>query len=111
NKTKLISLIKDLPTEAASKWNLFLIIEEPVKYMKMYVDLMYKILDIFSAFYDLYEEEVSSYGKYLVEFLNKNGAKGIEEKTNSILDSNIINDGENRILISCVLQFAISILG
>lgn len=111
NKTKLISLIKDLPTEAASKWNLFLIIEEPVKYMKMYVDLMYKILDVFSAFYDLYEEEVSSYGKYLVEFLNKNGAKGIEEKTNSILDSNIINDGENRILISCVLQFAISILG
>lgn len=111
NKSELISLIKDLPTDLASKWNLFLIIEEPVKYMKMYVDLMHKVLPIFSDFYKLYEEEVGRYGQYLVEFLNEKGAKGLEEKTYSILDLKVINDKENRILISSVQQYAISIIG
>lgn len=111
NKSELISLIKDLPTEASSKWNLFLIIEEPVKYMKMYVDLMYKVLPIFTDFYKSYEEEVGRYGQYLAEFLNENGAKGLEEKTYSILDSKILNDEENRILISSVLQYGIFITG
>lgn len=111
NKTELISLIKDLPTEAASKWTLFLYIEEPVKYMKMYVEFMYKILPIFTDFYDLYEEEVNSYGHYLVGFLNENGAKGLEDITYSILDSKIMNKEENCILISAMLQFAITISG
>lgn len=109
NRTELISIIKELPAEAASKWNLFLIIEEPVKYMKMYIELMQKILPVFEDFYAQYEEEVRIYGESLIEFLNRNGAKGIEEKTYSILDSKIVNNDENRILISAVMQFAITI--
>ena len=111
NKSELISLIKDLPTEAALKWNLFLIIEEPLKHMKMFVELMYKVLPIFEDFYKSYEEEVLSYGQYLVDFLNKKGTKGLEEKTYSILDSNVVNQEENRILISAVQQYVITIIG
>ena len=58
------------------------------------------------------KEEINKYGQYLVDFLRKNGSKGIgEEITYSILDSAIINNEENRILISSVMQFAISISG
>ena len=67
NKDELIAIIKDLPIDASSKWNLFLIIEEPVKYMRMYVELMLKIQPIFTEFYELYEEDVSKYGQYLVD--------------------------------------------
>lgn len=111
SKSELIALIKDLPTDAAAKWNLFLTIEEPVKYMKIYVDLMYKILPIFTDFYKQYEEEVGKYGQYLAEFLNEKGTKGLEEKTYSILDSKVINDDDNRIFISAVLQYAIAVMG
>lgn len=111
NKAELISLIKNLPTEPASKWTLFLFIEEPAKYMKMYVDLMLKILPIFTEFYGLYEEEVNSYGQYLMEFLNENGDKGLEEITYSILDSKVMDKDENRIFISAMLPFAIFISG
>ena len=71
NKEDLISFIKDLPIEAASKWNLFLIIEEPVDHVKNYVDLMYKILPIFESIYSSYEAEVKEYGEKLVGFLNE----------------------------------------
>jgi DNA-binding transcriptional ArsR family regulator len=111
SKGELLSIIKDLPTEAASKWNLFLIIEEPVKYMKTYVDLMYNILPVFKEVYKLFEDEVNNYGQYLADFLNENGAKGFEEKTYSILDPKILTSEENRILVSSVYQFAITISG
>lgn len=111
NKGELISLIKDWPVDASSKWTMFLIIEEPVKYMKMYAELMQKIQPIFKEFYGLYEEEVNRYGQYLADFLNKNGSKGLEEITYSTLDSKVLNNGENRILISAVMQFAVTISG
>lgn len=109
DKTELISLIKELPTESASKWDLFLYTEEPLKHMKMYVELMNTLLPIFEEFYSLYEEEVNGYGQYLVDFLNENGAKGLEEKTYSILDSKILNEEENNIFVSAMMQFAISL--
>lgn len=110
DKSEIISLIKDLPTEAASKWNLFLIIEEPVKYMRMYVDLMQKVLPIFTELYGSLEEQVRVYGQNLADFLNENGAKGLEEKTYSILDAIVLVSGENRIIVSAMIQYAISIL-
>ena len=109
NKGELLAIIKDLPVEAASKWNLFLIIEEPQKYMKMYVELMYNILPVFTDVYNTFDGEINRYGQYLADYLNKNGAKGLEEITYSILDSKIINNEENRIFISSIHQFAISI--
>ncbi|MDI9508287.1 MAG: ArsR family transcriptional regulator [Bacillota bacterium] len=111
DRTDLIALIKNLPIEASSKWTLFLYIEEPVKYMKMYVEFMYRILPIFTELYGLYEEEVNRYGQDLVKFLNENGTKGLEEKTYSILDSKIMDNEENSIFISATLQFAIYISG
>ncbi len=111
NKNELISIIKDLPTEASTKWTLFLIVEEPTKYMKMYIDLMNSLLPIFQEVYSSHEDEVNSYGQYLVDFLNKNGEKGLEEITYSIIDPKIMNNEENNILISVIMPVAISISG
>ncbi|WP_406243323.1 ArsR/SmtB family transcription factor [Tissierella carlieri] len=109
NKNELVSIIKDLPIEASTKWTLFLIVEEPIKYMKIYIDLMNKLLPIFEEIYSLYENEVKAYGQYLVDFLNKNGAKGLEEITYSIIDPKIMNNEENNILISLIMPMAIAI--
>ena len=109
DRGNIISIIKDLPIESSIKWTLFLIVEEPVKYMKAYVDLMNNLLSIFRELYSPYEDEVKSYGEYLEDFLYKNGANGLEEISYSILDSKLMNDGENNILVSAMVQFALTI--
>ncbi|NLK44095.1 MAG: winged helix-turn-helix transcriptional regulator [Tissierellia bacterium] len=110
NKEDLISFIKDLPIEAASKWNLFLIIEEPVDHVKNYVDLMYKILPIFESIYSSYEAEVKEYGEKLVGFLNEKGPQGLEDITYSIVKPDVVDYGETNIIISIVFSYAISIM-
>ncbi len=108
---ELLSLIKELPIEPATKWNLFLIIEEPIKYMKKYVDLMFSLLPVFEEIYQSYEEEIKIYGHKLVNFLNNNESDGLKEISNSILDADIIKDDENKLLISAIEQYAILLSG
>ncbi len=110
NKSELVLIIKDLPVEASTKWS-FLIVEEPTKYMKMYVDLMSNLLPIFEEVYSFYEEKVKVYGQYLVKFLNENGPKGLEEITYSILDPKVMDNEENNILISAMIPLSITISG
>ena len=111
SKTELISIIKDLPTEPATKWNLFLMIEEPLKYMKMYVDLMYKLLPFFEEMYSSYADEVKDYGRYFADFLNNLGSEGLKEISGSILDKNIINDEDNIVFITAIEQYSVLISG
>ncbi|NLW21860.1 MAG: winged helix-turn-helix transcriptional regulator [Tissierellia bacterium] len=105
----MISFIKELPTEAGIKWNLFLFIDEPLKYTKIYVGLMTKLLPIFKDIYLPYEEEVKKYGEELVSFLNKKGAEGLREISYSILDASILDNKEvYTILISVFFSYTVS---
>ncbi|HSH37036.1 winged helix-turn-helix domain-containing protein [Schnuerera sp.] len=110
NYEDIISFIKELPIEAGAKWNFFLIVEEPLKHMKIYVNLMKKLLPIFNEIYTPYEKKVKDYGEYLVEFLNNNGAKGLEEITYSIVNINIFDEKEINIFISIIFSYALSII-
>lgn len=109
NKEELITFIKDLPIDSGAKWNLFLIVEEPVKYMRIYVDLLSNILPIFQEAYSPYELEIRQYGENLVEFLNKEGARGLEEITYSIIDPKVVDFDETNIFISLTFPYAISL--
>lgn len=110
NNKEIISFIKDLPIDAGCKWNLFLIVENPLKYIRMYFELMTKLLPIFDDIYAPFEEKINVYGKYLVDYLNKNGPQSLGEITNSILDYNILENEATNILISVIFSYAISIV-
>lgn len=110
DKNEIISFIKNLPTEASIKWNLFLIVEEPVKYMKKYVDLMNRILPMFKDLYSSFEDEINDYGRDLVDYLNKNGPKGLDDITCSIVDAKVLDEKENNIFISVVSSYTIRIM-
>ncbi len=109
NKDDIISIIKVLPVDPTKKWNLFVIIEDPLKYMKIYVDLMYALLPIFGEIYSSYEDEVINCGKHLMDLLNIKGAEGLREISYSIIDTDIITNEENPLLISATEQYAITI--
>lgn len=110
NYNDIIEFIKELPIEAGSKWNFFLIVEEPLKYIEMYVKLMEELLPIFDEIYSPFEDEVKEYGEYLVNFLNEKGAEGLEEITYSIVNVNLLDDENMNILISLMFPYALSII-
>ena len=86
-----------------------LFIDEPLKYTKIYVGLMTKLLPIFKDIYLPYEEEVKKYGEELVSFLNKKGAEGLREISYSILDASILDNKEvYTILISVFFSYTVS---
>lgn len=107
---KLISFIKDLPLEGGFKWNLFLIVEKPIEYMKKYVNLMTSLLPIFEEAYKPFEDEIKDYGIYLTGFLNKNGSKGLKEISYSILDTSMLDGDEMNVLISVMYSYAVSLM-
>lgn len=108
NYNSMVEFIKELPIEAGSKWNFFLIVEEPLKYIKMYVRLMEELLPIFNEIYSPFENKVEDYGEYLMNFLNDKGAEGLEEITYSILNTKVLDENTN-ILISLIFPYALTI--
>lgn len=106
---KMISFIKELPIESGVKWNLFLIVQEPLKYMKTYVELMTKLIPIFEEIYLPFQNNVEKYGEHLIDFLNNRGAEGLEEITYSMLNGNILDSDEINILVSAIYPYTISI--
>ena len=107
---QIMSYIKDLRIDSGTKWNLFLIIEEPVKYMNMFVDLMHRLLPLFHNIYAPYEEKMISYGLYLEDYLNSNGEKGLADKTYSIFDPNLIEDDTKNFLVSVINSYILTIV-
>lgn len=107
---QIMSYIKDLRIDAGAKWNLFLIIEEPVKYMNKFVDLMRQLLPLFNKIYSSYEEKIITYGRYLEDFLNKNGKKGLADKTYSIFDPDIIENETKEYLVSVINPYTLTIV-
>lgn len=107
NKNEMVSLIKNLSIDAAFKWNLFMIIEEPLKHMKMYVELMMNLLPVFAEIYSDFENEVCGYGRYLTDYLNTKGADGLDKVTFYTLDPKIFDDEETSILISAFFPYNI----
>ncbi len=109
DNNEIVSFIKDLPIASGFKWNLFLIVEDPLQYMKLYFKLMTKLLPVFNEIYAPFEDEVKSYGNYLVDYLNNNGQQILEEMTYSILDYKVLENEITNILISSMFPYAISI--
>ena len=107
---RMIEFIKELPIEAGYKWNFFLIVGEPLKYIEMYVNLMEELLPIFEEIYKPFEKEIIDYGEYLVKFLNERGEKGLKEISYSIVDDKILEDENSNILISLIFPYALQIV-
>lgn len=110
DREKSLKLIKDLPIDSGEKWNLFLFMEEPTRYMNKYIDLMKKLLYLFDDIYLEYKERVRECGENLVEILNEKGAKGLEYMSNSMINANLVENHEGRILISIVSPYSVRIV-
>ncbi len=109
DKKEIMNLINDLPIDSGVKWNLLLIIEDTKKYMNQYIELMYKILPIYLNLYSEIEPIIKDYGPYFVDMLNNKGEEGLEEITFSMIESDLITEDANNVLISYISSFVLKI--
>lgn len=106
-KTSILDYIKNLSLDASIKWSLYLATSDPVKHIRGYVELMRRLLPIFSEVYKAYEFEIIAYGELLEKTLLDNGLEGIKEMTYNIFDKNIIIEEEIYIIVSLVLSYSL----
>lgn len=109
DKKEIMALINDLPIDSGVKWNLFIILEDTKNYMRQYVELMFKILPIYLKLYSKIEATLTDTGNNFVDMLNQKGEAGLEEITFSMIDSELITEDTNKVLISYVSSFALKI--
>src|SRR5699024_5280613 len=110
NEAKVLKFIKDLPIDSGEKWNLFVLMEEPEKYMKQYVGLMKKLLPIFEELYMEYNEKIRISGDNIVRTLEKEDPEYIEVLSNSKIDIDMIEGNKINILISAFDPYTLKLI-
>lgn len=110
NDHSIKDFIKNLSIDAAFKWNLFLIIEEPKKYIHQFVELMERLHPFFMEIYTPYKEEIILYGTQLADKLNKDINKSLNEITFDTLSVNLFPDQkEINVYISVLFPYTVSL--
>lgn len=109
NSQDISRFLENYPLDATAKWNLLLILQEPKLYLRRYVDLMLKLWPLFVNVYDPMEEEVTHYGHYLEDYLNKHGEEGLQDITNTLINEKYFLNEENLLFISALFPYTIII--
>lgn len=109
NKDNLLNYIKTTSFDGNVKWNLFCFVEEPIKYLRKYVQLMHKLELIFENIYTMYEAKINDYGKSLVKELNIGSSKGLSELTYNLVGDDIVNSDEINFFVSLIRGYDIGI--
>ncbi len=107
---KIKSIIKNLPVESATKWNLYMIFDDPHEYTKRYVGLMKNLLPIFDELYRPFAPRVKDYGEYFVTTFNNEGLDGVERLSYSNAKKDFL-EGQDiySILVSVIGSYALKI--
>lgn len=105
-KNDILECIKAFKIDGEVKWKLFCIYEDPVKYMKKYINLMGKMLPIFESIYVKYEEEILKHGEELVKRLNNMDGKGLTRITNNIINEETFEADNINFIVSIVLAYS-----
>ncbi|WBW96897.1 ArsR/SmtB family transcription factor [Oceanirhabdus sp. W0125-5] len=100
DKNFLLSTVKNTTLSSSMKWNIFCAIEEPVKYIKEYVEFMEKLKKEFNILWRQGEVEISDYRK----IFEKNIESGGVDFLNSIVDDYF--DKEHLKNSTCILSLS-----
>lgn len=107
--TNVMELIKNLSIDSACKWDLYMMMEEPKKYITQYVELLYKLLPEYRRFYLQYEEKVTECGIKLEEYLN-NEEDGLDKITCYMVSTKMLAKGKTAILISFIQSYTLRLI-
>lgn len=99
--------LENLELEPQAKWNLLMIIQNPLVYLNRYILLMREVLPLFNKAYEPFIKEVEEYGFYLQDYLNSHHDKGLEELSNAIITDKFLLEKENHLLVSPLFAYTV----
>ncbi len=107
SKDHIRELVDNLSLEDGHKWNLYLMLDSPKRYLVQYVELLYRLLPDFRRLYLSHESRVLQCGMELEEFLNRNEENGLDILSNSILHQDMFPRRTSALYISCMTPYSI----
>jgi DNA-binding transcriptional ArsR family regulator len=104
NNADLLGIIKELPIDDSYKWNLFLIVGEPQKYMRKFVKLMCSLHPIFLELYLSFKDSVDACGNRIADVLNQSGEQGFESLTYQMIDAKFLDHDYHKFYVSVMFS-------
>lgn len=105
----LINFVKKVPTEENFRWQLFTLLHNPKEKLKNYYHLLKEIEPVFDAYYNQFKSSILTLGDDLIKTLNEGQIDAFETLTHHMIPTVFLHDELNRLLISFVQPFQLSI--
>ena len=86
DKEFMLSMVKDTSLSSIMKWNLFCVIEEPVKYIHDYVEFMRKLKPEFDKLWIQGEKEIGEYREGFVKNIENDGIDFLNSLVDDFFD-------------------------
>lgn len=101
NKDELLKLFRAIPTTENYKWILLMLIENPIKYLELYQNLINSIKPYFDDYVKRHDQEISHFDSDIIHTLNEKKEEGFHQLTQGLVPSDVL-DEENSIFTSFV---------
>ncbi|MCM1991481.1 ArsR/SmtB family transcription factor [Oceanirhabdus seepicola] len=88
----MISKVKETSISSSMKWNIYCVIENPIKYVQEYVDFMKMLKPDFEELWVQAERELVEYEPGFTKKLEKNGMEFLNNITDEIFDIDNMNN-------------------
>ena len=109
HREELLKLIRQTPTTENHRWILMLLIENPIDYLEVYIDLLEKIEPIFNKYYQEHAKKLDHFKDDVIASLQKGSVEAFESLTYNIVPSDVLED-TNIVITSIVNPYRFSIM-
>ncbi len=108
NQGERIALLKALSCDETYRWQLLMILEDPLKALEDFQALLKTIQPVFDAFYAQKQTEITTVKARLLSLM-KDGLEAFFDLTNHMIPTKYFNKENNTILISIVHPYQMTI--
>ena len=105
NKDQLLKLFRAITTTENYKWTLLMLIENPVKYLELYQNLIDSIKTYFDHYVKRHHQEMIQFEKDIIQSLKQDQEEAFNQLTQGLLPSEVL-DEENSIFTSFVHPYS-----
>ncbi|MFH5881099.1 ArsR/SmtB family transcription factor [Liberiplasma polymorphum] len=102
----LLTFVKELPTTHNYKWQLLIMLEDPLNHVMKFKALMEKLEPLYISTFEKHYPYLEDVKNSVIKRLEQNTAESFEALTYHLISSDMLNKEENRLLISLVFPLS-----
>ncbi|MGE4571166.1 MAG: ArsR/SmtB family transcription factor [Candidatus Izemoplasmatales bacterium] len=103
--------INNLKIDSANKWNLFLMVQNPKKYLKDYIVFLKTVEPLFYNTYNQFKDELIEVGMDISARLSKNTAQSFKKITQNLINYEFSNREVCNLYVSAMFPYSVRLMG